>query len=52
MKNFPSFCLAAIATFLIANELAQALETQIISPNAYKVPYLGLDGVFTPLLSL
>ncbi len=46
MKNFPSFCLAAIATFLIANELAQALETQIVSPNAYKVPYLGFDGVF------
>ena len=46
MKNFPSFCLAAIATFLIANELAQALETQSISPNAYKVPYLGFDGVF------
>ena len=38
MKNFPSFCLAAIATFLIAHELAQALETGIISPNAYKVP--------------
>ncbi|PSB28599.1 hypothetical protein [Chlorogloea sp. CCALA 695] len=46
MKNFPSFCLAAIATLLIANGLAQALETQIISPNAYKVPYLGFDGVF------
>lgn len=45
MKKIPSFCLAAIAA-AITNELAQALETQIISPNAYKVPYLGFDGVF------
>jgi hypothetical protein len=26
---------------------AAALELQIVSPNAYKVPYLGIDGVFT-----
>jgi hypothetical protein len=24
-----------------------ALELQIVSPNAYKVPYLGVDGTFT-----
>lgn len=24
-----------------------ALELQVISPNAYKVPYLGVDGIFT-----
>ncbi|MGK7907680.1 MAG: hypothetical protein AB4040_10700 [Synechococcus sp.] len=26
--------------------LAQASETQIVSPNAHKVPYLGVDGAF------
>ncbi|MEM9567486.1 MAG: hypothetical protein AAF974_04200 [Cyanobacteria bacterium P01_E01_bin.34] len=26
--------------------LAQTSETQIISPNAHKVPYLGVDGAF------
>jgi hypothetical protein len=46
MKKFTTFCLAAIATFFITNELAQALQTQIFSPNAYKVPYLGFNGVF------
>jgi len=46
MKKNSSYCLVAIASFFIANELAQALETQIISPNAYKVPYLGFDGIF------
>ncbi|MFQ3585694.1 MAG: hypothetical protein SNJ85_12365 [Cyanobacteriota bacterium] len=26
---------------------AGALELQVVSPNAYKVPYLGVDGTFT-----
>jgi hypothetical protein len=26
--------------------LAQAAEPQIVSPNAYKIPYLGVDGAF------
>lgn len=46
MKKLSNFCLVTIATLIITNDLAQALETQIISPNAYKVSYLGLDGVF------
>jgi hypothetical protein len=45
MKTFSSFCLVAIATIFLAN-IAQALPTQIMSPNAYKVPYLGFNGVF------
>lgn len=46
MKRFSSLFVAAIAAFVTMNEIAQAIETQIISPNAYKVPYLGFDGVF------
>ncbi|MBD2305338.1 hypothetical protein H6G17_07405 [Chroococcidiopsis sp. FACHB-1243] len=46
MKKISSFCLTAIATLAITNQLALALELQIVSPNAYKVPYLGFDGVF------
>jgi len=45
VKGFFSLCLAAIVA-AITNEFAQALETQVFSPNAYKVPYLGFDGVF------
>lgn len=44
MEKFPKWIL--IAAFVITNEIAQALEPQIISPNAYKVPYLGFNGVF------
>ena len=46
MRRFSSFFLTIVAVFILTDELAQALETQIVSVNAYKVPYLGFDGVF------
>lgn len=45
MKRCFSLCFTAIIA-VTTNEFVQALEPQVISPNAYKVPYLGFDGVF------
>lgn len=44
--NIASFCLIA-ATCVFAGGAKQAVAEQIYSPNAFKVPYLGVDGVFT-----
>lgn len=41
-------CVAStlILTVGLLMPTAQAAEPQIVSPNAFKVPYLGLDGAF------
>lgn len=46
LNKLASICLIA-ATCVLAGESVQAVEEQIYSPNAFKVPYLGVDGVFT-----
>ena len=46
IKRFSHVCLATLVIFTFPYQYTQALETQIVSPNAYKVPYLGYDGVF------
>lgn len=46
MKRFSHVCLATLTIFAFPYQYTQALETQIVSPNAYKVLCLGYDGVF------
>lgn len=53
MSSGQVFSLTALAGLLGSLSLfgfsspGGALELQIVSPNAYKVPYLGVDGTFT-----
>ncbi len=46
MKYLVSFCMATTVTCLFTAKLAWGFEVQVVSPNAYRVPYLGLDGTF------
>jgi len=46
MKNLSSVCIATTVICLFTAKNALAFEPQVVSPNAYKVPYLGLDGTF------
>ena len=46
MKRFSHVCLVTLAIIAFPYQYTQAIETQILSPNAYKVPYLGYNGVF------
>ena len=43
MKNYS---IAFIAVSIVIAPLALQAEPQIVSPNAHKVPFLGLDGTF------
>ena len=54
MKKISAICLIAITTCLFTNastqardESTQQVEGTVVSPNAFKVPYLGVDGTFT-----
>jgi len=48
LNKFASICLiATISCVLASGESTQAVEEQLYSPNAFKVPYLGVDGAFT-----
>jgi hypothetical protein len=46
MKYIPSVGILTTLACLCTAQLALTVEPQVVSPNAYKVPYLGLDGTF------
>ncbi len=54
MKRVSAICLIAAMTCMLAGESTQAkdevnrpIEGTVVSPNAFKVQYLGVDGAFT-----